>query len=460
MWWENAAKHRAMLNYIITLSLWQWKYWYLTLVVVIVVCRLYTLNIYLNKLEKLYIGNKSVHNSSTAPHLHLGAIMDRVSDQEDPLLVRRRQRARLAQRAFRQRQVDALEKLEKEVAALRSVIRDISHISSTVGNPELNQAVRRAVEVANIESGQDGHLRPLSPNAGSRTNQRPVSPEWINQFDGPKLLLQSDHYVPQSRISVAGRTFADRKYSRLFSAAEALTNLPQVHVTGDTAEESLEAAYATGRMSPRLTYGLWLEPDSGIQLPSPPSQLLPYLGRGEHTLAGVLFWNTVELGMSLLDGSRCDNSTPQQRDPIRCRALVNIMFGMCFRIESPNSVIKRIRLKLELRKHGRMGRYDHDASARLHALVLRDLAQRGESLHSYLSPLEVVDYIQKGCTRGTLEWLDYLAKARGSQDGMHAMTTFVEALTSRGILFGDGPRFRIEAVQEAFKIILPVLPVR
>ncbi len=53
-------------------------------------------------------------------------------------------------------------------------------------------------------------------------------------------------------------------------------------------------------MSPRLTYGLWFEPDRAIRIVHPPRDIVPYVGDGMRSFAGAIFWTGMGLSLKAL----------------------------------------------------------------------------------------------------------------------------------------------------------------
>jgi hypothetical protein len=357
----------------------------------------------------------------------------------------------LSQRAYRQRQIDTIERLENVVAALRSATQDISKVSINLGHAELDQAVERALKLVGrepakaVESFQQSgaHIQPKSnftTNLGSHSSLHVFSdgfvadPKGISPARQPTSTLDGQH-PPKIDLATAASAQAEDVPWR---------------------EELPERGYSGGRMSPRLTYGLWFEPDRFMQLSHAPPDLMPYLGDGERTFAGMLFWGTSELGCWLLNyhTTTARRLNPGLAGSWGSATLVQAIFGMYFGIVQPESVIKCIRAKLELRKHGIMDMYDHDAVARLRHLVSQEVVRRVDSVRNYLGVLEVADYIRQRCVDGTLEGLDGAAR---NQDGIWS-TTFVSELVKQlalqSVMFGDGPRFRVDAVNEILRTSL------
>lgn len=53
-------------------------------------------------------------------------------------------------------------------------------------------------------------------------------------------------------------------------------------------------------MGPRLTYGLWFEPERNLVAVTPPPDIMPYLEEAAKTFAGILFWRTLTTVFSII----------------------------------------------------------------------------------------------------------------------------------------------------------------
>jgi hypothetical protein len=275
---------------------------------------------------------------------------------------------------------------------------------------ELDEAVTRALKVARLQ---------------------PAPKDEATSSSGTSITYSSAQPVPYD--SADGSTQAkDVSPPPLGQEKEAW------HVTS-------RGAYQGGVMSPRLTYGLLFEPDRYIRVSHPPAELMPYLGDGEHSLAGTLFWGTAELGCMILNQYQSHKTQSKPSSPSMAQ-LADAIFGRCFRLEPQQVLVKRMSTKLRLRTSGSMDEYDHDASARLNYLVVQDLIQQGDALSNYLNAVQVVEYIRQRYASVTMERLETAARNRQEQANMKFMTRFVGELAVRCILFGDGPRWKVESV--------------
>ena len=106
----------------------------------------------------------SVGRSSVNSRKPTGLTLTRTPQQ-------RKERGRLAQRAFRQRQIDTIAKLEASNSAMQEAIASVTRAAALVDNPELSRAVENALHVAGLNAGQAANP-PEEARAGRKSAKR------------------------------------------------------------------------------------------------------------------------------------------------------------------------------------------------------------------------------------------------------------------------------------------------
>ncbi|KAJ9143810.1 hypothetical protein NKR23_g6276 [Pleurostoma richardsiae] len=148
----------------------------------------------------------------------------------------RRERGRLAQRAFRQRQIETIRALREENQALRDAIDTVSQAAARGDDGALRAAIQSARRIARL-----GH--PDSDDDDGNEDSEEMQPSPCEEGPGSRPAEQSypasDLYFP-SQVS-------PQMFSSAISPALAP---PEVH----------PPRAPSGRVSPRLTYGVWFEP--------------------------------------------------------------------------------------------------------------------------------------------------------------------------------------------------------
>ncbi|KAK0720148.1 hypothetical protein B0H67DRAFT_552379 [Lasiosphaeris hirsuta] len=242
---------------------------------------------------------------------------------DDAELSQRRERGRLAQRAFRRRQIDTIRELREDNQALREAIDQISRAAargpaqSHNDQASLQAAIQNAFRVAGLNSSvaraptgandgdYDGDFHTPGPSGQQQQQQQQqqqhqqgmVVEDMNSNIDfttlGAPLLptppqmstslttAQQNHHLIMDNLSLYGQTARP---------AAQMTSPPRFSA-------SKGGVGGDARMSPRMTYGLWFEPDRAIRIVQPPRDIVPYVGDGMRSLAGAIFW--AGMGFSL-----------------------------------------------------------------------------------------------------------------------------------------------------------------
>ncbi|KAK0629557.1 hypothetical protein B0T17DRAFT_653174 [Bombardia bombarda] len=259
--------------------------------------------------------------------------MSSAEDQNDeitPSVAERRQRGRLAQRAFRQRQIDTIRALRAENQALKDAISDISqavptHLAQARGDTgdgntsSFQTAILNALDMAglappwdrNQDSANDDNDGDNDDNSEDDSNQQNNA---VERYSPPANTID-----PTANLDDYSITYAPYPYTNTDIQASLTAGLEQqqllqhsfqhsfqhssesaINATTSASTSASSGSTTSGRISPRLTYGLWIEPDRALRMVSPPRDIVPYLGDGIHTLAGALYWAGLRYGRSAL----------------------------------------------------------------------------------------------------------------------------------------------------------------
>jgi len=205
----------------------------------------------------------------------------------------RRERGRLAQRAFRRRQIDTIRELREDNQALRNAIDEISRAAAAgpaqarSRQTNLQTAIQNAFRVAGLDASLARAL--TDPSEDDDSDPALSTPGFGQQqvlLDGGVIDPNLDFMSLGAPMLPAPPTSSSANiYSQLTASAS-----PSYHqAQSDTS--------SGGRMSPRLSYGLWFEPDRAIRIVHPPHDIVPYVGEGMRSLAGAIFWTG--MGFSL-----------------------------------------------------------------------------------------------------------------------------------------------------------------
>ncbi|KAK4446607.1 hypothetical protein QBC34DRAFT_146809 [Podospora aff. communis PSN243] len=229
---------------------------------------------------------------------------------DDVELAQRRERGRLAQRAFRRRQIDTIRELREDNQALRDAIDEISRAAATGPahahnhQSQLQAAIQNAFRVAGLDASLARSLSDVGEDDDSDPPlNTPGFPQPQHQQQG---LLEGGSIDPSLDFMSLGApliptTAAATTSANIYSQLAAPTSPPYQTTSSDSSR--------SGRVSPRLTYGLWFEPDRAIRIVHPPHDIMPYVGEGMRSLAGTVFWTAYSDTPSPSDASSYSAST-------------------------------------------------------------------------------------------------------------------------------------------------------
>ena len=204
----------------------------------------------------------------------------------------------------------------------------------------------------------------------------------------------------------------------------------------------------TGRWSPRLTYGLWIEPDRHIQVNSPFPDIISFLKEGSATFAGALFWRSMAIsfavGSALIRQHRSGGQQP--------RMLGNNILELPFRVDSADIVLKRVEARLSFHKHGTIevnhpGR-DQDGAIRLNHKIKTLLIENGVQVQDFLDVREVEKYLRHRFGLSSFARLEDGLKQHEGGTAARFVGRLVDELAPRAVCLGDGPRFRLRTLIE------------
>ncbi|KAI1736612.1 hypothetical protein F4680DRAFT_252238 [Xylaria scruposa] len=190
-------------------------------------------------------------------------------------LRRRRERGRQSQARFRKRQAQAAREAQAENERLRAAIADIVNVAGGGDRlgPNLLNAIRAAADVAGVNTSalekEDEVVAVVKRGAVVQAL--------------PMTTRGSDGLTPTPSRG-AGNRSASRGY------------LPH---GGTWRSRSSSTSQSSGRLSPRLDYGIWVDSRRATKVSIPPHEIVPFLGPGRWTFAGQLYWACADYMISL-----------------------------------------------------------------------------------------------------------------------------------------------------------------
>ncbi|KAM0552698.1 hypothetical protein ACHAPJ_007795 [Fusarium lateritium] len=313
-------------------------------------------------------------------------------------LTRRRERGRRSQAAFRKRQAQSTQALEAQ-------------------NRRLKEGIQAAVDAAHGDERPDmlRILRDLASAAG---------------HDIPETF-------PQKRVG----DDEDWSLTEFTSCTTTETAPKACHQVPWPIDSPPAAQY-------RLDFSMWLDPLHYMRISLPPQDILPYLGPGAETLAGLMFWSVMEHSQS-----GCSNHISETS--------VKTGLGHCKATQSikPSFVETMAKARLEYRETGSISQKyraaaEDDLGLVLCNLIEVDYRSRGKDPNLWLSCLAIEQRIKNAIGDSALDTLRKAANKQGDPVLKGLMENVKCSLWDSAVCFGDGPRWNVDVVDSLFATII------
>ncbi|KAK1724127.1 uncharacterized protein BDZ83DRAFT_563736, partial [Colletotrichum acutatum] len=311
---------------------------------------------------------------------------------------RRRERGVIAQREYRKRHASKVQKLEQENKNLKDAIAEINRTFK--GQPvseDLRAALRRARDLADIT--EDDAMDDVDDHDVEEVGPSKSPPNSLSRAPLPATTQRS--IAPENPSS--------------------------------TSERRLRAS---GRSSPRLDYGLWVDTDRLIRILEPPLDIIPYLGPGMHTLAGCIFWSTMNYTVDLWDA---------RPSPPAIKAL-DRMFSHSKQLTDRKYLLSLAQARIDYKNKGYMFRKLSDqfaerACVEIDQLVRDECEKKGRPSRYWKTPEEVAGNILNQITTDQAVRMQAVAEGKGTPSDGEMMQALVGWLSQNFVCFGDGPRW-------------------
>jgi hypothetical protein len=194
----------------------------------------------------------------------------------------------------------------------------------------------------------------------------------------------------------------------------------------------------------RLDFSVWLDPLHYLRVSLPPQDLLPYLGTGADTFAGLLFWSVMEHSQS--GCSYHDTGTIIKAGLGHSAATKDI---------KPSFIQTMARARIEYKNTGSISQEhavagEDDLGLVLCRLVEADYRSKGKDPNQWLSCVGIEKRIRRAVGDGGLNLLGQAANGRGNLTLHSLLEGMLCKLYDTSVCFGDGPRWNVEVVDQLF----------
>ncbi|KAI1478099.1 hypothetical protein F4774DRAFT_386923 [Daldinia eschscholtzii] len=372
----------------------------------------------------------------------------------------RRERGKLAQRAFRQRQIDTIRSLEEENRRLRKAISAISDAADR-NDTALSQAINEARRVAGIATSEAKRRLPapvvLNLNGSSWPSVAAIEAAPV----ATAVVTPAPPLENNSRpldLSLASYEFDDRAngWSQSLSmgnsdAYDLMANLDNFDSNFDMSMASL--GFSGGQMVPTEIPTTSFEPDRSIHIADPPPDIVPYMGDGAYTLAGQIYWAAMAFGFQALRAIISSTTPP----PVAVNVVTQQWSFTSKRLALPQ-IMRLMHARLTFRRYGYFhlanDKYaeeirsflDPNLVDRLSVALSDDAKKSGFKKTDFLSPLDFEKELRE---RFRDEYPVFEAALKGQafdQEHVTCMRRLIQLMSRQAICFGDGPRWRPESV--------------
>ncbi|CVL03171.1 uncharacterized protein FPRN_00086 [Fusarium proliferatum] len=322
-----------------------------------------------------------------------------VAEPQDEL-TRRRERGRRSQAAFRKRQAQSNHALADQNARLKQVIQRLLDVAQGDERQEMLDILRELALAADIEA--------------------------------PPSVSQIETVCPSTGPSDSDIITTDATSFQSFSSISLPISPPQ------------STQY-------RLECGMWLDPLHYLRVSLPPQDILPYLGAGAETFAGLLFWSVMEHYQTVC--TQHNAKTVIQKGLKHSKATEDI---------KPSFIETMAKARVEYKQTGSISQAHAVAAEKDLGLVLCNLIETeyrstGKDPDQWLSCIGIEKRLSKTMSHDELDEMRKAALGKGNTILHHRLEDVKCRLYDSCVCFGDGPRWDVKMVDELF---VPVIRYR
>ncbi|KAF5684672.1 hypothetical protein FDENT_6599 [Fusarium denticulatum] len=316
-----------------------------------------------------------------------------IAEPQDEL-TRRRERGRRSQAAFRKRQAQSNHALADQ-------------------NARLKQGIQRLLDAAQGDERPDmlGIFRELALSA---------------ELEAPPKVSMGGTGLSSTEASISDTTATDAdSFQSLFSDIRPSLN------------PSKSTQY-------RLECSMWLDPLHYLRVSLPPQDILPYLGPGAETFAGLLFWSVMEHYQTVC--TQHNAKTVIQKGLKHSKATRDI---------KPSFIETMAKARVEYKQTGSISQAHAVAAEKDLGLVLCNLIEmeyrsKGKDPDQWLSCIGIEKRLRKTVSHDKIENMRRAVLGQGNTDLYYLLEDVKCRLYDSCVCFGDGPRWDVKSVDELF----------
>nr|RBQ94408.1 hypothetical protein FVER53263_21128 [Fusarium verticillioides] len=316
-----------------------------------------------------------------------------IAEPQDEL-TRRRERGRRSQAAFRKRQAQSNHALADQNARLKQGIQRLLDVAQGDERPEMLGIIRELAVAADLEAPPQVAMI----GTGLSSTETSISDTTAVEADSFQGLF-SDIPLPVSPLQ-------STQY--------------------------------------RLECSMWLDPLHYLRVALPPQDILPYLGPGAETFAGLLFWSVMEHYQTVC--TQHNAKTVIQKGLKHSKATQDI---------KPSFIETMAKARVEYKQTGSISQAHAVAAEKDLGLVLCNLIETeyrstGKDPDQWLSCIGIEKRLKKTMSDDSLESLRIAAHGSGDASLQCLLEDVKCRLYDSCVCFGDGPRWDVKIVDQLF----------
>ncbi|KAK1569715.1 uncharacterized protein LY79DRAFT_594753 [Colletotrichum navitas] len=309
---------------------------------------------------------------------------------------RRRARGVIAQREYRKRHATKIQTLQDENQKLKDAIVEIHRASlgCYAITDRLSAALSKARELADISDA-------------------PVAADGDMEFDGAGQIA---HSSPAQ-------------------SAQLNPSLPAAHMPAELGCSPNDEPRG-GKLSPRLDNGLWLDTERLVRILEPSADTMQYISGDTYTMAGYIFWSTVDYTVDLWNAQSAPQATKQ----------LDRIFNPSRPLTDRKYLVSLTQARLDFRRKGHMFRtlseqFERIAMADLYKRVLHDYETTGAQPRYWKTPAEVAENLLSQLTPDEAARFQAVLEGGGTRADKEMLRAMAAWFVQNFVCFGDGPRW-------------------
>ncbi|KAF5598578.1 hypothetical protein FPCIR_2875 [Fusarium pseudocircinatum] len=194
----------------------------------------------------------------------------------------------------------------------------------------------------------------------------------------------------------------------------------------------------------RLECSMWLDPLHYLRVSLPPQDILPYLGPGAETFAGLLFWSVMEHYQTVC--TQHNAKTVIQKGLKHSKATQDI---------KPSFIETMAKARVEYKQTGSISQAHAVAAEKDLGLVLCNLIETeyrstGKDPDQWLSCIGIEKRLKKTMSHDRIENMRRAVLGQGNTGLYYLLEDVKCRLYDSCVCFGDGPRWDVKSVDELF----------